>query len=227
MKFESKAHMAQELAAGKRYSRQFFGDVIYFDSSKNDPFRVDSSKDKPYPVVGARMVSTWDDWDKDIWEEVNVHFELIKAYKSGKVIQYFSHTDGWTTLTNPSWLPETKYRVHPHSDLIQAWKAGQAIQRCVAVPSGEVARLGVEDYTIGIYIWEDDKTPTWSENNVYRLKPATKTVYEWMYRNKTDSKRWLTDNRLMDELDAKDTYSMNYLVLEYKKTGRSWEEEEV
>jgi hypothetical protein len=48
-----------------------------------------------------------------------------------------------------------------------------------------------------------------------------------MYRNKTDSKRWLTDNRLMDELDAKDTYSMNYLVLEYKKTGRSWEEEEV
>jgi hypothetical protein len=34
--------------------------LIYFDSSKDSPFRVND----------GRMVSTWDDWDKGIWEEV-------------------------------------------------------------------------------------------------------------------------------------------------------------
>jgi hypothetical protein len=59
MKFESKAHMAQELMAGKKF-RNTYGDIIHYDSSQVVPFMFESEP----------MLLIWDAWEDDIWEEV-------------------------------------------------------------------------------------------------------------------------------------------------------------
>ena len=55
---------------------------------------------------------------------------------------------------------------HYHYKHIIAWASGASIQRKVLVPDGN---------TIDIVNWIDDPNPSWSENQVYRIKPVYKT----------------------------------------------------
>ncbi len=69
MKFKSKAHMAQELINGKRFFYLYDGHriaEIYYDAKAiGSPFR-----NRSIALKGSEMKSSWDDWNKDIWEEV-------------------------------------------------------------------------------------------------------------------------------------------------------------
>jgi hypothetical protein len=70
MKFESKAHMAQELINGKRFTNN--GEfVIYYDPTHVNPFRCNSDE----------MSHIWDTYYLDIWAEDNpqhVHQDLYR-----------------------------------------------------------------------------------------------------------------------------------------------------
>jgi hypothetical protein len=153
MKFESKAHMAQELLAGKQFSDRN-GGIIHFDnSSVYEPFRYD----------GDKMYGAWSRWMEDMWTEVKPH--------------------------------------HTHQDLIQAFNSGAEI----------------EYFEDSINRWLPEMSPTWSENVKYRVKPKTKTVYEWMYL--AHGNTWILDHGLETESDA----SKRWKGTPHQKTGRSFE----
>ncbi len=201
MKFESKAHMAQELITGKRFTYNGFG-VIFFDEQEKYPFRYEEEV----------LLSFWGEFDKDVWDEVtprHIHQDLIDSYLDGQAWQFsqdngaswedcYGKYSGWDT---PSWHTDTKYRFHPHNDLIQAFNSGAEI----------------EYFEDSINRWLPEMSPTWSENVKYRIKPKTKTVYEWMLRS---IKGELTiSGKLMTEDEIKVFAGRR----DYQKTGRSFE----
>jgi hypothetical protein len=140
MKFNSKAHMAQELISGKRF-QSVSGLEICYDDRYTKPFRYCSNT----------MLDICDAYSLDIWEEV-------KSCANTRV----NH--------------------------------------------GECADIELKPY--------------WHEDSQYRIKPTTKTIYEWMYRSKGSTK-WAIREILLSEEEAKRHFGRH----EYRKTGRSWEVE--
>jgi hypothetical protein len=203
MKFESKAHMAQELLAGKQFSNRN-GGIIHFDnSSVYDPFRYD----------GDKMYGAWSRWMEDIWTEVkprHVHQDLIDIYKDGQAWQYKEvGQSAWHNIKIagiwilPTWNETTEYRLHHYNDLIQEFNAGAEIEF-------------FDDYHNK---WVSASSPTWDEGTKYRIKAKTETVYEWMVLNV--SKKWEICKTLASEEHAKKRFEG--LGLTYQKTGRSFE----
>jgi hypothetical protein len=201
MKFESKAHMAQELMSGKHFKLGNKG-VIYYDEKSVCPFRFEKSD------IG----SLWNLYDKDVWTEVvinHVHQDLIDSYKEGQAWQYMSDMgtcycdckdgDKWI---EPDWAINRIYRLHPCNEFIQAYNNGVKIQ---VYSHNE---------------WVDVLDPYWYEDNQYRIKPATKIVYEWMFKSKFEDK-WMIEEVLLDEEKAKEHFKEHT----YRKTGREFEVE--
>ena len=204
MKFDSKAHMAQELAAGKRFKSTKTGHTAHFDPNLNPPFRY----------ADEALDESWNAWHIDIWEEIkpsHVHQDLIDSYQEGQAWQVEGQYDNcWANIQDssgswviPKWVEEANYRIHPHNDLIQAYKNGAKIQ---AFAEGS---------------WCDEDNPVWFEDWEYRIKPATKTVYEWISKSNVNAV-WHLDAALVTENEAKALFG----DLEHRKTGRSWEVEE-
>jgi len=210
MKFESKAHMAQELLAGKRFeatASEIVEDaILFYDETKEPPFR--------YTFNGSEydIGHIWSYFDQDIWTEVkprHVHQDLIDIYKEGQTWQF--KPIGRTLWENcryrsgiwhkPDWREDAEYRLHPHNDLIQVTKAGDSIQ-CLSANT-----------------WVDVQEPAWSEDCKYRIKPATKILHEWYV--KTHDKVWYINEVLMTEEEI----ASKEWAIEYKKTGRSLEVE--
>jgi hypothetical protein len=199
MKFDSKSHMVQELIAGKQFESSS-GAIICYNAAFSNPFRYDEDA----------MLSIWDAYDEDIWTEVkqhHVHQDLIDNYRKGQAWQYKPagkelYTDCIVSgiWVEPVWAEDTVYRLHQHNDLIQAHRKGAEIQ---VYDQGE---------------WVNVFNISWHEDTQYRIKPATSTVYEWIYKSKYDNK-WLVEDTLMSEKEAKDRFRKR----EYRKTGRSWE----
>jgi hypothetical protein len=223
MKFDSKAHMVQELLAGKRFKdRTRNNGILYYDERLINPFQYGKE-----PAFGI-----WQMYNKDIWEEVestntpvingsfdlcqhtvveevksrHVHQDLIDSYREGQLWQFKKpNQKDWDSIliSKPRWCPSFSYRLHPHDGLIQAHSRGAKIQ----VYSNDE--------------WVDiELEPCWHEDNQYRIKPATKVVYEWMFKPKTHLK-WAITTLLMTEDEVK-THFVEYA---YQKTGRSWEVE--
>jgi hypothetical protein len=203
MKFNSKAHMAQELIAGKRFENHV-GGVIFYDASSYNPYRYDEDE----------MSGVWDTYCKDIWTEIeceerHVHQDLIDSYKEGQAWQYsippmcdfYSDCKKDGAWVEPEWSEDSIYRLHPYNDLIQAHRNGAEIQ-----------------YNTFCGKWVDTANPNWLEVIRFRIKPTPKVVYEWMYKSKFTNK-WLVEDVLMCEKEAKDRFRKR----EYRKTGRSWE----
>jgi hypothetical protein len=203
MKFDSKAHMAQELIAGKLFTSHL-GVTIHYDPSEEltCPFRYGDKS------IGG----VWELYNRDIWEEVkprHVHQDLIDSYQDGQVWQYRHNVNAnWLNLSNhltswqPDWKEDTQYRLHPYNDLIQAHNSGAKI----------------EYYVRGD--WVVDTDPDWYEDIQYRIKPNTKTVYEWLYKTNFTS-NWEISPVLKSEEEAKDFFDR----CKYKKTGREFEVE--
>jgi hypothetical protein len=202
VKFESKMQMAKELMDGKKFIDDS-GLEIYYDERYPNPFRCSSNE----------MSGIWHMYDRDIWSEVvnhrHVHQDLMDSYQDGQAWQYRIN-DGadWVNLftrvvyQKPAWKEYIQYRLHLHNGLIQAHRNGAKIQ---------------------VYIcgdWVEEHNPDWYEDTKYRVKPATKTVYEWMFKLKFNSK-WMVETLLMDEEEVKNYFD----VYKYQKTGRSWEVE--
>jgi hypothetical protein len=225
MKFDSKAHMVRELLAGKKFKdRTRNNGILYYDERLINPFQYGKE-----PAFGI-----WQMYDKDIWEEIkpqntpiiggpydlcqsnvveevkprNVHQDLIDSYQEGQAWQYTEpHMDGLyqdcrchNVWVEPCWDESTIYRLHPHNAFIQAHRNGAKIQAYIC---GD---------------WVEEPHPDWYEDTQYRVKPATKTVYEWMSKNQLDG-AWVTTSLLMSEEEAK----RHFIGYEYQKTGRSWE----
>jgi hypothetical protein len=201
MKFESKAHMAQELMSGKRFTNN--GEfVIYYDPTRVNPFRCNSDE----------MSHIWDAYYLNIWEEAkpkHVHQDLIDSYQEGQIWQYrHNNKASWLDLSNhsmswqPDWDENTQYRLHPHNEIIQAFNNGAKIEY--------LTKDG----------WTETAHPTWNEDTQYRIKPATKFVYEWMFKSKFENK-WMIEEVLLDEEEAKGHFEKHI----YCKTGREFEVE--
>lgn len=80
MKFESKAHMAQELMAGKRFTtKQLDGETVtvFYDEATEgaSPFTI------KYDDVECAMSSEWDSFCLDIWTEVEPEPETKTVYE--------------------------------------------------------------------------------------------------------------------------------------------------
>jgi hypothetical protein len=203
MKFKSKAHMVQELIAGKRFLDTESRDksIIYYDPDAPSPFRYGN----------LSMAAVWNRFYKDIWQEIessHVHQDLIDSYKEGQAWQYKeAHQAAWhnsknaDTWMSPVWNETTEYRLHYHNDLIQEFNAGADIEF-------------FDDYHNK---WVSASSPTWDEGTKYRIKAKTKTVYEWMacYDGK-----WRISGTVMTEAHAAKCFN---LAAEYQKTGRSFE----
>jgi hypothetical protein len=210
MKFASKTYMAQELLAGKRFINKQ-GDTIYYDVfglSSKSPFRV-SKYDQL--ATAEPMEGEWDAFNQDIWDEVKprrVHQDLIDMYEEGQAWQFKKHNLWHNLMTEdgiwdkPEWYAEAEYRLHPHNEVIQAYNRGESI----------------EAYDLGRESWVSLNEPLWDVNTIYRVKPPTKTVYEWMY---LDSTIWNVYPSLYTEEGAAEHFGS----MVHKKTGRSWEVE--
>jgi hypothetical protein len=202
MKFESKAHMAQELMAGKRFTYRDLG-VVFFDEYEPYPFRHENKG----------MSLLWTEFNKDVWEEVtsrHIHQDLIDSYQDGQAWQYRELTDGaqWENCITPkmewlkpNWDERYFYRINPHNDLIQAFNNGSEI----------------EFFEDSINRWLHVMSPSWDESIKYRVKPKTKTVYEWMYLAYGNT--WILDHVLETESDA----SKRWKCTPHQKTGRLFE----
>lgn len=224
MKFSSKEHFIRALLSGKQF-RMVGGGVAYFDASATNPFRYGT----------GTMDKLWNVYSQDVWEEVtptciingawdlcqhprkakgaderHVHQDLIDTYKMGQAWQYLEpDTDcvwkdckSCSTWIEPSWNTRNKYRIHPHNDLIQAHKNGAKIQAFI---NGECV---------------DDDNPTWDTKITYQLKPATKLIYEWMFKSPVTG-AW----NIVDSLMTEDEARRHFTVTKHEKTGRSWEVE--
>ena len=202
MKFESKAHMAQVLIAGKRFkttASEVEDAILFYDETKESPFRY-TFNGREYDIGHI-----WSCFDQDIWTEVkprHIHQELIDSYQEGQAWQYKSKRSAvWQDITStPMWGETLDYRLHPYNDLIQAHRNGAEIQA----------------YIVGD--WVDEPNPDWHEDTQYRIKPETKTVYEWMCKARHSGAWFLAINT---EDEAKVLFPDN----ERYKTGRSWEVE--
>jgi hypothetical protein len=206
MKFESKAHLAQELIKGKRFTNneEF---VIYYDPKCVNPFRCNSDE----------MSHVWEAYYLDIWTEVkerHVHQDLIDSYRKGQAWQYRNIAENkklWFNMIDdeegiwrePDWISHVQYRLHPHNELIQAYRNGAKIEY--------LTKDG----------WAETTHPTWKEDTQYRIKPVTKIVYEWMYKSKLND-NWRIEEVMLDEEEAK----LCFEGLTYRKTGRKFEVEE-
>jgi hypothetical protein len=203
MKFKSKAHLAQELIAGKRFTNngKF---VIYYDPTHTNPFRCNTHK----------MESIWELYDKDIWTEIeckprHIHQELMDSYQEGQAWQvkcgdvFKNNVDGNGNWVKPTWEESIIYRLHPHNELIQAHRNGAKIQAYIC---GD---------------WVEEPYPDWYDDTKYRIKPETKKVYEWMFKCKLGGS-WVIADRIMDEEEAK----KYFVKCEYRKSGREFEVEE-
>jgi hypothetical protein len=168
MKFESKAHMAQELLAGKKFKRAS-GGVVFYNEEKNSPFRYQFSD------TDCDVDYKWAYLNEDVWEEVkprHIHQDLIDSYQEGQAWQFKRiNQESWENCVlllkqmwfEPHWEELYTYRLHPHNDLIQAHRNGAKIQA----------------YIVGD--WVDEAHPDWYEDTQYRIQPSTKTVYEWIH----------------------------------------------
>jgi hypothetical protein len=204
MKFESKAHMAQELMSGKCFKLGDKG-VVYYDEKSTRPFRFEKSD------IG----NLWNLYNQDVWTEIgteHVHQDLIDSYQEGQAWQYkgaTKNTSFWSDSIDddgdwcePSWLSSVQYRLHPHNDLIQAFNKGAKIEY--------LAKNG----------WAETTHPTWNEDTQYRIKPVTKIVYEWMFKSKY-ADNWKIESLLFSEEEAKEHFKEHT----YCKTGREFEVE--
>lgn len=90
---------------------------------------------------------------------------------------------------------------HVHQDLIQAFNSGAEIEFFDSRLNG----------------WVSTSSPSWDEGVKYRIKPKTKTVYEWMTQYKNGV--WTISDVLRTEEDALQCYG----GFTYQKTGRSFE----
>jgi hypothetical protein len=156
MKFKSKAHMAQELIAGKRF-KDNVGLVIFYDERFICPFRCSEND----------LLGVWSGYDEDIWTEVvesrDIHQELMDNYQEGQAWQLtIPGMNGiYTDCTfdgewlEPSWDKRFTYRLHPHNEFIQAYRNGSKIQA----------------YICGC--WIEKYNPEWNEDTQYRIKPVT------------------------------------------------------
>jgi hypothetical protein len=206
MKFESKAHMAQELIAGRRFRNNDNAEIFYSEN-RSQPFRVDNINWED----SVPMSSFWSCFDQDVWTEVkprHVHQDLIDSYVVGQAWQAYNKVTGeWYDLRNsntwlrPAWDANTQYRLHPHNDVIQAYKSGADIQSL---------NKDIDEWVTC--------TTYWGLNTEYRIKPTTKILYEWFV--KTTDGWFIADYLMTEEEVANKPYA-----LEYKKTGRSFEVE--
>jgi hypothetical protein len=138
------------------------------------------------------------------------HQALMDSYKEGQAWQRLSEYNRWENVLDttfgwvkPTWLEYEEFRLHPHNELIQAFNRGEQIQRL---------DFGCE--------WVDAKYPSWHEGMEYRIKPKTKTVYEWIAT--CGAGVWHVDDELLTEEAAALKYGT---TCEYKKTGRKFEVE--
>jgi hypothetical protein len=132
----------------------------------------------------------------------HIHQDLIDSYQEGQVWQSKRNVeDSWENIVDiePTWKKKTQYRLHPHNDMIREHRNGATIQSYV--------RGG----------WLTVANPSWSELVEYRIKPNTKTMYEWVFKSKISSK-WIVEDLLIGEEDAKAYFNEH----EYHKTGKSW-----
>ena len=86
------------------------------------------------------------------------------------------------------------------------------------------AKMNVK-HGLGHFVWRNPcvlPDGDYSLYTQYHTKPATKTVHEWMSKSKDDP-YWQISSVLCTE----DEVSSVFRSREYRKTGRSWEEEEV
>jgi hypothetical protein len=101
--------------------------------------------------------------------------------------------------TEPAWDERITYRLHPHNALIQEYNKGANIQA----------------YVDALDAWVDQYNPDWGTDVQYRVKPATKVVYEWVIKS---IEGWVTISVLMTDDEAKERLGGR----EYNKTGRAW-----
>jgi hypothetical protein len=206
MKFESKAHMAQELMSGKQFTSHL-GGVIHYDP--------DPELTCPFRYGDTSIGGVWELYCKDIWTEVtpvHTHQALIDAYHEGQAWQFtnpymngvYADCTGCGVWIEPAWDERVAYRLHPHNTLIQEHSAGAKIQAYVE--------------TFGA--WIEQANPDWDTDVQYRVKPAVKVVYEWVFKAKHRNS-WKVEGFLLSEEEAEDFFDNH----EYRKTGRSWEVE--
>ena len=161
--------------------------------------------------------------DYDLVSMASRHQHLIDSYNPDDTWQFRKTIEkGWDTLqnTDPQWLEDYDYRLHPHNDLIKAWKKGakieEVIEQFVASFSFEGDHTGFKLKTYYV----DNPKPTWDEGKKYRIKPSTKTVYEYIVKN--DLGTWSLYNALIEEDEAEDYFKR---FKGFVKTGRSWKVE--
>jgi hypothetical protein len=138
------------------------------------------------------------------------HQALMDSYQMGQAWQYDSK-DSWSNCNlvgsrywyKPLWDESREYRLHPHNELIQAFNRGAEIEQ--------------QDSTGK---WCKVMYPSWYEEVVFRVKPKTKTVYEWIAT--CGAGVWHVDDELLTEEAAALKYGT---TCEYKKTGRKFEVE--
>ena len=135
------------------------------------------------------------------------HQALMDSYQEGQAWQWDDGDgSGWRNGVHkglweePSWDERLEYRLHRHNELIQAFKRGEQIQRL---------DFGCE--------WVDVEYPSWYGSAQYRIKPKTKTVYEWIAT--CGAGVWHVDDELLTEEAAALKYGT---TCEYKKTGRTF-----
>jgi hypothetical protein len=210
MKFESKAHMAQELIAGKKFKRAS-GGVVFYNEEKNSPFRYQFSD------TDCDVDYKWAYLNEDVWEEVkprHIHQDLIDSYQEGQAWQRTANnwSNNWIDLKNddgscrtPDWTDSCKYHLHPHNELIQAHRNGAKIQA----------------YIVGD--WVEEANPDWYEDIKYHIQPSTKIVYEWIHSTSLGMAYGYRTVFLHDD-DVESYFGSDHYS--YKaKTGRSWEAE--
>jgi hypothetical protein len=101
----------------------------------------------------------------------------------------------------PRWVKRLEYRLHPHNDLIQAHRNGTKIQHFNQIRN----------------VWVYDAEPKWHESWVYRVKPETNVVYEYLVQYYEAGN---FDMLLSTEDKASEEFQHYY---KYIKTNRSWE----
>ena len=172
--------------------------------------------DRPYRLVFEVAGTLWQGslegkvsplqaYSHDLVSMTSRHQHLIDSYDPEDTWQYrYGNTDSWrTVIANPVPFDEdAEYRLHPHNDLIKARKKGAKIETM------EV------DGT-----WHEVDNPNFYEDWEYRVKPTTKTVYEWMYKL-----HGANHFEFIAFADGDNIQYGEYPVVMIK-TGRSWEVE--
>ena len=141
--------------------------------------------------------------------------ELVKEFKrwidADRPMVWFKEIaceDEWETTLVPKWNNYSVYIVDDKHAEIRKMK-------------NDDDSLVIEFYDDGAKKWREPRDLNWDLRTQYRIKPETKTIYEWMYKlNSTD--RWFIDEALMTEKEAEAFFDS---VKAYRKTGREFEVE--